>query len=93
MHFGTASGLVRGRKQRGQARLPDPETANSLGRFTLKAFQSVFQTQCELAQGWEGGLAPAVFDHSPPSHSIDARQATPYSLLAKVLFEIPASYR
>ena len=48
-------------KERGQARLPDPETPglSSIG-LTLKAYPAEITAQLETARGQEGGLPPLL---------------------------------
>ena len=50
-------------KERGQARLPDPETSIRSFRFFWNAFQGSLLVQLQSAQGQEGGLAPALYSH------------------------------
>lgn len=45
-------------KERGRARLPNPELVLSGPVFGLKAFNESGNSRLEKSPGWEGGLAP-----------------------------------
>src|SRR6267143_3651564 len=46
-------------RQRGQARLPDPELIGVNSNFLLKGLQATNMSWLNSLSGWEGGLAPA----------------------------------
>jgi hypothetical protein len=48
-----------GAKQRGQARLPDPELISVEFQFLIEGLSGRIDRVIQKSHGWEGGLAPA----------------------------------
>jgi hypothetical protein len=69
-------------KERGQAHLPNPETPGGNIVLGLKAILSEDKAQVYQSQGWEGGLAPALFPSEFTSSPTAVQGESAYAVLS-----------